>query len=86
MNDYTAALRISRTDDSPALFAAGAIGNLTGVSHATVDKVSGQVLVRFDRSTITVGDLVRWIEDQGLRVLSVALERDSLVQQQFASA
>jgi hypothetical protein len=72
MDDYTAALRIARTDHSPALFAAGAIGTLRGVSDATVDRVSGQVLIRYDRTSITIGDLVRWIEDQGLRVLSVS--------------
>jgi hypothetical protein len=86
MDDYTAALRILRTDDSPALFAAGSIATLQGVRHATVDKVSGQVLVHFDRSRITIGDLVRWIEDQGLRVLSVAQQREAAVQAATASA
>ena len=86
MDDYTAALRIMRADDSPALFAAGAIGTLQGVKHATVDRVSGQVLVRFDRAHITIGDLVRWIEDQGLRVMSVAQEREAAAAAQIASA
>ena len=86
MDDYTAALRILRTDDSPALFAAGAIGTLQGVRHATVDKVSGQVLVRYDRSVITIGDLVRWIEDQGLRVLSISQVREAAVRAQTATA
>ncbi len=86
MDDYTAALRIARTDDSPALFAAGAIGTLRGVNTASVDRVSGQVLVRFDRSLITIGDLVRWVEDQGLRVLSVAQERETAVAANAATA
>lgn len=86
MDDYTAALRIMRTDDSPALFAAGAIGTLQGVQHATVDKLSGQVLVRYDRARITIGDLVRWIEDQGLQVTSVAQERVSEAQAATATA
>ena len=86
MDDYTAALRISRTDDSPALFAAGSIGTLQGVKDATVDKVSGQVLIRYDRARITIGDLVRWIEDQGLRVMSIAQEREAAAQANSASA
>jgi len=77
MGDYTAALRIMRTDDSPALFAAGSLGNLQGVRSATIDQVSGQVLVRYDRSRITIGDLVRWIEDQGMQVISVAQQSEA---------
>lgn len=86
MDDYTAALRVLRTDDSPAWFAAGSIESLRGVKYATVDRVDGQVLVRFDRGHITVGDLVRWIEDQGMRVLSVSQQRAAAPGQVAASA
>ncbi len=86
MDGYMATLRIMRADDSPALFAAGALGNLQGVKHATVDRVSGQVLVRFDRATVSIGDLVRWIEDQGLRVASVAQQREAATQSRAATA
>jgi len=86
MDDYTAALRIMRTDDSPALFAAGSIGTLRGVTHATVDKLTGQVLIRYDRAHITIGDLVRWIEDQGLHVVSIAQEREAASAARTATA
>ncbi len=86
MDGYTAALRISRHDDTPAHFAASAIETVQGVLETNVDRVSGQVLVRFDRARVTIGDLVRWIEDQGLRVMSVAQSRDVGGQAQSASA
>ncbi len=86
MGDYTAALRITRTDDSPALFAAGSIGTLQGVRSATIDQVSGQLLVRYDRSRITIGDLVRWIEDQGLQVMSVAQQHEAATTARTATA
>lgn len=86
MDDYTAALRITRTDDSPALFAAGSIGTLPGVRHATVDKLTGQIIIRYDRALITIGDLVRWIEDQGLQVISVAQQREAAATAQTATA
>jgi hypothetical protein len=86
MDDYTAALRITRTDDSPALFAAGSIGTLQGVRHATVDKLTGQVIIRYDRARITIGDLVRWIEDQGLQVVSVAQQCEAAATAQTATA
>ncbi len=86
MDDYTAALRITRTDDSPALFAAGSIGTLQGVRQATVDKLTGQVIIRYDRARITIGDLVRWIEDQGLQVVSVAQQCEAAATAQTATA
>lgn len=76
MVEYTAALQIERpSEQSPPVFAAGSVLRIRGVRCATVDPSSGAMTVRFDRALVTIGDLVRWIEDQGLTVGSVAQQR-----------
>lgn len=76
MSEYTASLSIERpSDQAPQVFAAGSVLRIRGVRCATVDPASGAMTVRFDRALVTIGDLVRWIEDQGLAVRSVAQQR-----------
>ncbi|MBX3403216.1 MAG: hypothetical protein KF699_07375 [Phycisphaeraceae bacterium] len=76
MVEYAVAMQIERCSaESPPVFAAGSVLRIRGVRCATVDPASGAMTVRFDRALVTIGDLVRWIEDQGLAVGSVAQER-----------
>lgn len=80
MDEYTAALHIERpSDQAPPLFAAGSVLRLRGVYRAVIEPATGQMVVSFDRTLVTIGDLVRWIEDQGLAVGSVAQQRIEVV-------
>lgn len=80
MDEYTAALQIERpSSEAPQVFAAGSVLRIRGVHRAVIEPATGEMVVNFDRTQVTIGDLVRWIEDQGLAVGSVAQQRIEVV-------
>lgn len=77
MSRYIAVLRLSGVDRSdrsdgaipPRLLA------LAGVETVQLDRVTGALLVGFNRAQISLADLVRAVEDAGIGVCGVAQGR-----------
>lgn len=56
-----------------AAAAAGACSGLVcGIQGTSIDTVTGDLLVRFDRARSTVADIVRCLEDHGVAISGVS--------------
>jgi hypothetical protein len=79
MDKYFAVIRLKRSA-APRLVCArpeGVMAALRGVDRVEVDASTDSICVTFDRTTITLGDLVRSLEDGGWGVSGVSQGRDT---------
>lgn len=77
MNEYVAVVRFrpsAHPETLPGLAAAARACRqaISGVVDAVADPATPALQVRFDRARVTVADIVRCLEDQGLSVSAVA--------------
>ncbi len=77
MNRYIAVIRLARRADTRASrdTVDALLGRLRGVESIDQDGPAASVLVWFNRALISLGDIVRTLEDHGVRVAAVAQSR-----------
>mgnify|MGYP000278569135 CR=1 FL=1 len=90
MNDYVAVFHVDGSSGgcfrgvgsgrgeqaSAVAIATGAVYDfLPGISDTSFDPAAGALMVRFDRAAATVADIMRCLEDHGLRISSVSQTR-----------
>ena len=79
MDSYIAIIRIGECPSRQYLASSvsASLMALTGVTRVDFDAAGRALLVWFNRARVSLGDLVRSIECQGLTVCGVAQSRDS---------
>jgi len=75
MNECIAVIRAACPTDSPALLATTALDRVRGVAGVIADVSMRELRVRFDRTMVSLGDLVHVLEAHGVRVGSVSQSR-----------
>ncbi|HYE01678.1 MAG TPA: hypothetical protein VD963_00445 [Phycisphaerales bacterium] len=88
MNQYVAVLRLAAGSARRSVVSSlcGLLEGLGGVECVDFDLGGHCLLVWFDRSRVTLADLVRTLEDHGVPVTGVAQSRRASVQPHAAIA
>lgn len=81
MSEFIAVIRAARPCDCPALLSTNALARIRGVSSVTPDIAMRELRVRFDRTVVSLGDLVHMLECHGVRVGSVSQSSAALAVQ-----
>jgi hypothetical protein len=78
MERYIAVIRLTENPSRQylATAVAGSLTAMAGVSRVEFDTPGRSLLVWFNRARVSLGELVRTIEGQGLTVCGVAQSRD----------